>query len=111
MNFRIPVSDNTYDPGRYFGIDHDNQFMPFKTEGSTVFFKYFVPTDVEINTCPHMVHTDSEIDWGSHELKMATNRPYGENATQVNAMTSGKKDDGWQWNMRATYIWDPYLST
>ena len=50
-HFGIPVSDNPYDSERDFGINHDDQFIPFKSEGSTVFFKYFVPTDAEINTC------------------------------------------------------------
>ena len=38
-----------------------------------------------------MVITDSEIEWDQHELKIATNRPYGYNAIRVNAMTSGNK--------------------
>ena len=29
-HFGIPISDNTYDSGRYFGIDHEDQFIPFK---------------------------------------------------------------------------------
>ena len=66
--FRITVSDNPYDSGRYFGIDHDNQFITFKTEGSTVFLNYFVPADADINTWPHMVLTDREIDWDPHEV-------------------------------------------
>ena len=57
-HFGIPVSDNPYDSGQYFDIDHDNTFIPFKTEGLNLFFNYFVPTGAEINTCPHMVLTD-----------------------------------------------------
>ena len=67
--FGIPVSDNRYESGQYFGIDYDNQFIPFKTEGSTVFFNYFVPTDAEINTFPHMVLTDIEIEWYLYKVK------------------------------------------
>ena len=37
IHFRIPVSDNPYDSGQDFGIDHEYQFIPFNTEGSTVF--------------------------------------------------------------------------
>ena len=40
-HFRILVSDNLYDSGQYLGIDHDNQLIPFKTEGSTVCFQIF----------------------------------------------------------------------
>ena len=64
--FGIPVSENMYDSGQDFGINHDDHFIPFKTEGSTFFFNSFVPTDAEINTCPHMVLIDSEIEWDPH---------------------------------------------
>ena len=32
-NFGIPVSDYPNDSGRYFGINHDDQFIPFNLEG------------------------------------------------------------------------------
>ena len=60
------MSENPYDSGREFGLDHDYQFIPFHTEGSTEFFNYFVETDAEITTCPHMVLTDSEIECDPH---------------------------------------------
>ena len=66
------MSDNPYHSGRDLGIDRDDQFIPFNIEGSTVFFNYFVPTDAEINTCPHMVITDSEIEWDPHGVEMGT---------------------------------------
>ena len=56
------MSDNPYHSGQDLGIDHHDQFIPFNIEGSTVFFNYFVPTDAEINTCPHIFITDSEIE-------------------------------------------------
>ena len=65
-HFGIPVSGNTYDSGQDFVINHDDHFIPFKSEGSTVYLNYFVPTDAEINTCPHMIITDSEIKWDPH---------------------------------------------
>ena len=44
----IPVSDDAYDGGCQFGIDHEDIFIPFNTEGSTVFFDSHVPTDREL---------------------------------------------------------------
>ena len=38
----IPVSDDPYESGQDFGIDYDKYFINFKSEGSTVFFNYFV---------------------------------------------------------------------
>ena len=32
-NFGIPVSENPYDSGQDFGINHNNQLIPIKSEG------------------------------------------------------------------------------
>ena len=90
-HFGIPVSDNPHDFGRDFCIDYDDQFIPFKTEGSTIFFNYFVLTYSEINTSSHMVLIDSVIEWDPYRLEITTNRPCGENSIRVNAMTESDK--------------------
>ena len=41
--FGIALSDDPYDKSRPFGIDHEDVFIPFSTQGSTVFFDTFVP--------------------------------------------------------------------
>ena len=56
-----------------------------------MFLNYFLLTDAEINTCPQMVITDSELEWDPHGVEMDTNRPYRENAIRVNAITVGEK--------------------
>ena len=61
------MSDNPYDSGRSFGIDHEDQFIPFKTEGSKN-FNYFLPTDDEITTFPNMVLADNELEWDLHDV-------------------------------------------
>ena len=38
-NFGIPVFNNPYDEGRDLGINHQSLFVPFRTQGSTVFLK------------------------------------------------------------------------
>ena len=85
------MSDNPYGSGQDFGIDHDDRFVTFKTEGSIVFFNSFVPTYAEINTCPHMVLTDSVIEWDPQLVEISTNRPYEDNYIRVNAITAGDK--------------------
>ncbi len=50
-HFWISVSNNPYDEVHDFGIDHEECFIPFETEGSTVFFDTFVPSDEQLNTC------------------------------------------------------------
>ena len=44
-----------------------------------MYFNYFVTTDSEINTCPHLVLTEKDLEWDPHDVEMATNRPYGDN--------------------------------
>ena len=56
-----------------------------------MFFNYFVPKDADINTCPHMVLIDNELEWDPYDEEMAANRPYGDNAVQVKSMTVGDK--------------------
>ena len=38
-----------------------------------------------------MVLTYTEIDWDLDGVEKGTNKPYGDNAKQVNAMTAGGK--------------------
>ena len=73
------MSENLYDSGQEFGINHEEHFIPFKTEGSTTFFNYFVLMDADINTCAHMILTDNDLEWDLHAVEMSANRPYGEN--------------------------------
>ena len=85
------MSNNPYDSGQEFGIDHEDQFIPFNTEGSTVFFNYSVTMDADINTCPHIVLTDNELEWDPYGVEMASKTPYGENTARVNYITAGDK--------------------
>ena len=41
-----PVSDDPFDATRRLGIQHDDLFIPFETDGTTVYFQYHVPTNV-----------------------------------------------------------------
>jgi len=54
----FPVSDDPFDDTRGFGIQTPNLFIPFKTDGTTVYFDTEVPTEQEILECPHIVMTD-----------------------------------------------------
>ena len=78
-HFGLPVSDNPYDESKRLGIDHDELFIPFQTEGSAVYFESHVPTDDELETCPHIVLTDGDVEWDPNGVKMTGNRPYGDN--------------------------------
>lgn len=90
-HFGIPVSDDPFDATREFGIDHEDIFIPFVTQGSTVLFETFVPTDEELEKCPHVVLTDGEVEWDPHTVEMASDRPYGDvnegGGTNIRAVT------------------------
>ena len=57
-HFGTPVSDDPYDNTRSLGIDHSELFIPFHTEGCTIFFDFFLATDEDIDSDPHIVLTD-----------------------------------------------------
>lgn len=80
-HFGIAVSDDPYDSTQSLGIDHDDLFIPFMTEGCTVFFETFVPSDEELESCQHIVLTDGEIKWNPSDVQMSHNRPYGDIAS------------------------------
>ena len=54
-HYGIPVSDDAYDGGREFGIDHEDIFIPFETEGSTVFFDSYSQRTMKLKHV-HMLH-------------------------------------------------------
>lgn len=43
--FSIAIFDDPCDNRRPFGVDHEKVFIPFNTQGSTVFFNSFTPSD------------------------------------------------------------------
>ena len=78
--FGISVSDDPFDKTRPFGIDHEDIFIPFMTQGSTVFFNSFVPSDEIMARCRHIVLT-SDMDWDPSNVQLGGNRPYGDEIT------------------------------
>ena len=56
-HFGIPVSDNSFDTDKPFGIDHDDMFVQFKTEGVAVYFDSFFSTQEDLDTKHHIVIT------------------------------------------------------
>ena len=61
LHYEIPVSDDPYNNMRQLGVDHPNLFIPFQTEGCTIYFETFVLSNDEVNCCPHIVLTDGEL--------------------------------------------------
>ena len=51
----ITVSDDTFDENIKLGIAHEKVFVPFSTDGTTVYFSSMVPTQREIMECNHSV--------------------------------------------------------
>ena len=71
-HFHIPVSDDIYDQSRKFGIDHPDVFLPFDTEGATVFLQSFRPTmeQLEDPSYTHIELTDPKREWDPHKIVM-----------------------------------------
>ena len=77
-HYGIPVSDDPYDSGRPFGMDHNELFLPFETSGSAVHFISHVPSESEMQSCPKIVLTDGVLEWDPKNVVMSPNRPYGD---------------------------------
>ena len=90
-HYGIPVSDNPYDRDKPFGIDHEDVFIPFQTQGSKVYFDTCIPTNDELNDLPHIVLTDGDSEWDPHGMEMNSNRPYGEVQVQEVAVQRENK--------------------
>ena len=60
-SFSIPVSKNLFYRTREFGIDHKEIFITFKTEGTTVLFENYVPSDHELENCAHIFLADGKV--------------------------------------------------
>ena len=72
--FGIDVYDNPYDI-KPMGIQiTDNKLLPFRSDGATIYFTTWSPTDEEMDTYEHVVIT-SDIPWDPHSLVM----PGGDN--------------------------------
>ena len=54
----ILVSDDLFDYNWKLGIAHKNLFIPFKTDGTIVYFDPIVPTQREITECTNIIMTD-----------------------------------------------------
>ncbi|KAL7551098.1 hypothetical protein ACHAWF_014292 [Thalassiosira exigua] len=76
-HYGISVSDNPYDMDKTLGIDHDQDFIPFESEGATVYFETTYPEMDDIEMHPHLVLTDREVPWDPTDVNMNADRPYG----------------------------------
>ena len=54
----ILVSDDLFDDNWKLGISHKNLFIPFKTDGTIVYFDPIVTTQREITECTNIIMTD-----------------------------------------------------
>ena len=72
-HFGRSVCDDPTDPNREFGIEIDDQFIPFQMEGTTIYFKTRVPTDKELDECRHVTMTSDEV-WDPVTVNIAALR-------------------------------------
>ncbi len=85
-HFGIPVSGDPYNGTRLFGINCIDLFNPFDTEGCTVYFEKFAPTNDDINCFTHIVITDGELECDPTGVEMHCDKPYSDNVARVKYM-------------------------
>jgi hypothetical protein len=83
----IPVCDNPYDRYQTIGIDMEEVFIPFHTEGNTLYFSSCVPSDEDLEKCPYLVLMD-DIEWDPSTVDLTDPRPKKICPTQVTNKTS-----------------------
>ncbi|KAL7551329.1 hypothetical protein ACHAWF_014515 [Thalassiosira exigua] len=77
-DYGLPVSDNPYDDEHPMGIEHEETFIPFKTEErSTIYFNSSIPIDTNLETLPHIVLTGGDTEWNLATVQMSRDKPYG----------------------------------
>ncbi|NIX54954.1 MAG: hypothetical protein GWN14_03225, partial [candidate division Zixibacteria bacterium] len=73
-HFGTPVWDNPYDTDHPMGIDLDTVFIPFDSQGATIYFETHCPTDRELEECPHIIMT-SDREWDPHNVSLNKSTP------------------------------------
>jgi hypothetical protein len=64
-----PVCDDPFDRHRKLGIDTEETYIPFHTDGNTIYFVSRVPTQEELDDCPYITLTgDNEWDPSTTDL-------------------------------------------
>ena len=57
-----PVLDDPFDTTRPLGVHHEDAFITFKTDGTTVYFDTHVPTEAERVQCTCITMT-GDTEW------------------------------------------------
>jgi hypothetical protein len=86
----IPVCYDPYDWYQTIGIDLEEIFIPFHTEGNTLYFNSCFLSDEDLEKCPYLVLTD-DIEWDTSTVDLMDPRPKEINAAQVSDK-SGHQD-------------------
>ncbi len=68
-----PVSDDPFDATRKLGIAHEKVFIPFSTDGTTVYFDTRVPTQREMTECTRIVMT-GDTEWDPLSVRLESVR-------------------------------------
>lgn len=81
----IDVCDNPFDRNTRLGIDHEDVFVPFRTQGSTVYFESFVPSEDDLHDYPHIVLTDDK-EWDPTTVVLPQNQSSDEEEFLIQAI-------------------------
>ena len=65
----IDVMDDPFGEPEAFGIQHEDCFIPFELEGTTVYFDTTCPTDGDLENYEHVVLTSSD-PWDPREVDL-----------------------------------------
>jgi hypothetical protein len=70
-HYGVTVSDDPTDNTRPFGVSSNDFYIPFRMDGTTVYFETRVPTAWELENCKHIPMTDDSL-WNPSQVTIAT---------------------------------------
>ena len=66
----VTVADNPFNTAEPISIDHSELTIPLSISGTTIFLDTTTPTQVELDTCPH-IHLTSDTEWNPQTVRLA----------------------------------------
>ena len=92
-HYGIDVKDNPFEKmGITYEENGDNFHIPFKCEGTTIYFDTHYPTDYELEQNPHIILT-SDKEWDPARVVLGNNYKLSEDAAETERFVSRVKSN------------------
>ena len=66
----VTVADSPFNPAEPLSIVHEDLAIPLSLQGTTIFMTTMTPTQLELDTCPH-IHLTCDSEWNPQTVRLA----------------------------------------